>query len=303
VVRYDFEKALEEFRAVETQLKTDNIREAIRIMEFWTERMKVIRSAGSDEETIKAWKTARERFEGWYNEQGLGFTEMRDQLRRLSLSKISDLLIARFQRLDVPDTGLLCELGETFLEMKDYPRASETLLYAVRLSRNNAEALALLSDAVYFQGDVSKSRLYLREAFLADCDAVPVGRLRSPLVKELKYLTEQEGHAGRDCQRWMPIVGTCLNIFDAKRPLSEEEAFRLEEECRDLEERISEDRRQEDSLRPLILFRTLALMDQVLLDGKVGGGRMAKYEIRLKRYDEKMYGLYVKNVFFHGEAP
>lgn len=299
VVRYDFERALEEFRSLKPEFDSPNLDDTIRALEFWVARLPLLRDPDPDK-SLTAWRNTLEEFERRSETERLAPPELRDQLRRLALSKIADLLIGKFQRLDVPDPELLKQLGEVFLELKDYRRAAETLLYAVRLAPSDPVTLGLLSDAVHFLGETSRSRLYLREAFLADPDAVPVERLKSPLVRELRRLTEAKGHSGRDLKRWMPVVAESLNLFDAKRALTPEEADRLEAECRDLEDRMAADPRSAERLKPLILFRTLLLMDQALIDGQPHGGRLAACELRLKRLDKTTYDDYLNHVLFQG---
>jgi hypothetical protein len=93
----------------------------------------------------------------------------------------------------------------------------------------------------------------------------------------------------------MPVVATYMNIFDAKRELSKEEVFDLEEQCRTIEERTP---RNAEADRPGLIFRYFLLMDHLLASGQMSGGRLVQYEAKLKKLDERAYSAYINKVFY-----
>jgi len=300
IINYDFKGALSAFKMMQQKLSTDEVKEAILIMEFWAERQVLIQSSKNEEEELIQWEQSWKEFQDWWNLNNLSFTELLDQLKRLVLTKISNLLIFKFHKSEVPDFLILNKLGYIFIENKEWDKAKETLLYSIRLVPKNPEGLALLSDLLWLQGEEEKSRLYLRESFIINCDEVPVDRLKSSLVREIKYLTEKEGHNKENpliFQRWMPVVATCYNLFSSKKVLLSDEILQLEEDCIALEQEILEAPYKEKLLCPVLLFKTLVLMDHFLMNGDIETAKMLKYEIRLKKFHIRTYELYRKNVF------
>ena len=294
VIRKDFAAALDHFQRLNGQAPSEKLDKVIPILEFIAPRYAKLDSLETEEKKASFLQSLWKEFDAFYRGQKIDFPEFREQIRGVLLGQVIDLLVKRFQKLDVPDIELLCELAGLFIELRDYDKAEETLVYAGRLSPNDPAVLALRSDAAYFKGDLRQAKGFLREAFFRDPDLACVDRLRSGLVKEIRLLTEKEGHRDRTTA-WMPVVATYTNIFDAKRELSKDEVLDLEEQCRSLEERTP---RNADAVKPGLIFRYFLLMDHMLASGQMSSGRLVQYESKLKKLDERAYSAYINKVFY-----
>ncbi len=300
VIRRDFKKALEIFRGLQERKYNVDMDSTVRIIDFWNGAFETLNLLSDDDERIIRIKESWLAFEDFYKINKFQLLDLHEQLRRVVHSYLRDLLIKQFQRLDVPNTDLLVDLGRVYMELKELDKAEETLMYAMKLVPGDVVVMAHLSDLFFFKNDLKRSKAYLRHAFLLDAEHVPVEDLRSPTAREMKLVTEQEGYR-TNVKLWMPICATYMNIFDVKNELTQDEVELLEDECRSLEETIDQEKSEREKLRPVLVFKYLYLLDHMLVSGRVSDPRIIMYETRLKNLDEEVHKKYIDKVFNHGE--
>jgi len=297
VIRRDFATALAHFQGLTGQSTAAHLARVIQVLEFIVPRYAKLKTSDPEEEQAALLKRLWKETEAFFRDKKIEFPEFLEQLRKVLLGQVIEVLVKRFQKLDVPDIELLCDLAGHFIELKDYVKAEETLVYAARLRPDDPCVLALKSDTAYFSGDLKKAKGFLREAFYRDPDLACADRLRSGLAKEIRLLTEKDGHRERTTS-WMPVVATYTNIFDTKRELSKEEVLDLEDQCKTIEDRVGQGRLSPETAKPGLIYRYFLLMDHLLVSGQVNNARLAVYEAKLKKLDEKAYSAYINKVFY-----
>ncbi len=300
IIRRDFPKALEIFRSLKERNYNVEIGSIVRIVEFWNNSFSRVLTAKDDEEKVTLLKRAWLDFEEFYRRNGFQMLELNEQMKRVVFSYIRDLYISRFQKLDVPNIDMLIDLGRIFLDLKEIDKAEETLSYALKLSPANVEVISHLSDVYFFKNDLNRSKAYLRQAFLLNAEKVPVEDLRSPIIRDIKLTTEQEGYRN-DIKQWMPVCATYMNIFDVKRELTQDEIDEIEDDCRNLEDQADQDKSLRETIRPALIYKYLILLDHMLVAGRIHDPRLIMYEMRLKNLDEDVQRKYFEKVFNHGD--
>jgi hypothetical protein len=301
--RRDFRSALKVFKDLEDRRGgKPELKQIITAVEFWEKEYygKPDAPPGAEDERIRFLKDRWAKFEKKYNSANLGVPEIRDLIKKTAFSEVRDLLLERFRGSNVPDIDLLIDLARCLLELKENDKALETLSYANRLQPNNVAVLSVLSDACWHTGDAGRSKILLREVFLLDADRVPVDQLTSRPAKDMVHAADAAGYV-RDRLRWMPVVAVCVNILDVKRELTREEFSDLEIQCHSLEEDMKKDRRQAESLKPLLIYRYFYLIDSLLVSGHLNDPRLMVFENRLKSLDAGVHKAYVNRVMVRGE--
>jgi tetratricopeptide (TPR) repeat protein len=300
VVRREFRKALEIFQSLKEKGYSADMTAIVGIVAFWAEAFDEISLIQEDEEKANRLLFFWDDFQRFYRSNGYQTPELLEQLRKVVFGHVRDIHIRRFQKLDIPDTSLLISLAKAYIELKDLDKAEETLTYALKLSPGDVPVIAHLSDLYFLKNDLKRSKAYLRQAFFLNAEEVPLEEMRSPLVKEIRLLTEQEGYRTH-VKLWMPVCATYMNILDVKHALTQEEVGLIEEECRNLEETYDQDKSQRDRLRPILVFKYLYLIDHLLVTGSLSDPRILMYETRLKSLDDEIRKKYLDKLFQHGE--
>lgn len=301
ILRRDFSRALDIFLEIREGSGYEHIEDIIKIMEFWTDRYQAVSGIRDLEEKTKKIRLLWEEFENFYIDQRIGFAELKDQLKKVIFRQVSEFLVKRFQKQDVPDIPLLIDLGKIYLVLQEEEKSEEIFIYANRLQPGHPEILAYLSEIYMLSNEEEKAKIMLREAFLIDPDRVPVDEMSSDLISLIREHTKKEKHE-RNRARWMPVVANYKNILDRKRELTRIEKDKLILECEELEKILEQDKKIRESVRPLLINKYLVFLDSVLVSGNTDGIPLAKIEERLKDLDPMVYETYINKVFRNGDG-
>ncbi len=137
------------------------------------------------------------------------------------------------------DPYLLLQIGRCCKGVGNYERAIECLERANRESRDDARILAELADCYSLVNESRAAKVFFREAFSIDPQAVDLAGLESPLVQRLAVKLRARGVTEPLLNEWMPVYGAIWGVFSVKREMKplefgklKQAIFQLEKECR-----------------------------------------------------------------------
>lgn len=224
--------------------------------------------------------------------------------------------------LDAPfDLGVEAIRGTVFdwaadayleqLEFEEEPRKADLLVKAARAWKGNgsfdrslecldrilqgrpddAAALAEMADCLEAVGDTAKSRLFFREAFYWDAQAVDVTQIQASCVQEIIEALRQEGRAGAELKEWIPVYAVIRGAFHVKRDLKPLELGQLKQGINSLKAELHDGFSPRPLVLPRLLYRYFWLIDHYF-SVKEDRSKIEDILLNVKLLDQKVYEMY-----------
>lgn len=172
-----------------------------------------------------------------------------------------------------------------------FDRALEALDQILQARPDDAAALAEMADCFEAVGETQRARLFFREAFYLNAQAVDLDALRSPVLKEVVEALAQEGLSGPDLKEWLPVHAVVRGVFTVKRDLKPLELGQLKQGINALKAELHDG----DGVRPLVLPRLLNryfwLIDH-FFSVKEDRSKIEDILLNIKLLDQRIYELY-----------
>ncbi len=235
-----FAEALQELEgAVEVDVERTGTAAALKAVAFWRERE--ARATGlrdpweRGEAVVAQWKLL-----GAFVER-LG--EVPERCLFSLKQRAFSLAMASYRSVPGPgdaDPELLLRIGRCAKGVGNYEQAIECLERANHERREAPAILAELADANALAGETRAAKVFFREAFFADPQAIDLGLLESPLIGRLVARLRTMGHAEPELAEWVPVYGTVWGVLNVRRELRplelgklKQAIFQLEKDVRD----------------------------------------------------------------------
>ncbi len=136
------------------------------------------------------------------------------------------------------DPYVLLQIGRCCKGVGNYERAIDQLERANRESRDDPRILAELADCYSLVNESRAAKVFFREAFAVDPQAIDLTGLESPLVQRLAAKLRARGFSGPFLNEWMPVYGAIWGVFNVKREMKplefgklKQSIYHLEKEC------------------------------------------------------------------------
>lgn len=257
----DFEKAKTEIeKALSIDFNDPLIISSLKYINFWTERKSRFQNVEGHYERgiylMRQWKSFM---------QFSGRLEKEDELSVYSL-KYWVFSQALFHFTEILESGaddpeLLMKIGLCHKNLGDYCRALEFLETTMQGKTEDAELLAEIADCYAFINEVRASKIFFREAFFIDPQAVDVYSLESLLIKKLIGRVRGLGFDEKHLKEWIPVYGVLYGVFNIKRELKALELGKLKQSINSLEHQLEEDSESRDITIPRLINRYFWLID------------------------------------------
>jgi tetratricopeptide (TPR) repeat protein len=138
------------------------------------------------------------------------------------------------------DADVLLQIGRCCKGIGNYERAIENLERANDEKKDDPRILAELADCYSLVNEERAAKVFFRESFFIDAQAVDMAGLESPMVVRLIARLRAMGYAGPSLAEWVPVYGAILGVFSVKREMKplefgklKQAIYQLEKECRD----------------------------------------------------------------------
>ncbi len=166
-----------------------------------------------------------------------------------------------------------------------------SVLDAVLQARpDDAAALAEMADCYEAVGETQKSRLFFREAFYLNAQAVQLESLTCPVLGEIAAELSAQGLSGAELKEWLPVHAVIRGFFTVKRDLKALELGQLKQGINALKAEL-----HEAGAGPLVLPRLLNryfwLIDHYF-SIKEDRSKVEDVLLNIKLLDQRIYELY-----------
>ena len=172
----------------------------------------------------------------------------------------------------MPETGgdpyLLLQVGRCCKGAGNYERAIEWLERANRESRDDARIMAELADCYSLVNESRAAKVFFREAFSVDAQAVDLAGLESPLVQRLAARLRSKGWREPLLNEWMPVYGAIWGVFSVKREMKPLEFGKLKQAIYQLEKECLKPGPGREMVVPRLINRYFWLIDHYMTTGE-----------------------------------
>ncbi len=190
------------------------------------------------------------------------------------------------------DFESLLKIGRIHKELGNYESAIEVLEHAHQTKRNDPQVLADLADCYAQVDEMKASKLFFREAFFIDPEAIDISAIESPFFHTLLEKMKQNGIKKSELRLWIPVFGTIYGIFNIKRELKPIEIGKLKQSISILESKLCEKSEAAGKIIPLLLNKFFWLMDHYL-SIKAPQADIDDLLLKIKELDENIYMKYI----------
>jgi tetratricopeptide (TPR) repeat protein len=180
--------------------------------------------------------------------------------------------------------------AKAFKSLGSFDQALECLDRVLQAKPDDAAALAEMADCFEAVGNVTQSRLYFREAFYLNAQAVDVDHLRSQIVRGVAEKLSAEGLSGPEGKEWIPVHAVIQGVFNVKRDLKPLELGQLKQGINALKSELH-DGTTAKAVLPKLLNRYFWLIDHYF-SVKEDRSKIEDILLNIKLLDQRIYELY-----------
>ena len=166
------------------------------------------------------------------------------------------------------DPYLLLQTGRCFKGAGNYERAIECLERANKESRDDARIMAELADCYSLVNESRAAKVFFREAFYVDPQAIDLAGLESPLVQRLAARLRVKGWREPLLNEWMPVYGAIWGVFSVKREMKPLEFGKLKQAIYHLERECGKPGPERERAVPRLINRYFWLIDHYMTTGE-----------------------------------
>jgi len=163
------------------------------------------------------------------------------------------------------DPDLLLQVGRCCKGIGNYEKAIEHLERANLERKEDAQILAELADCYSLVNETRAAKVFFREAFFIDAQAIELAGLESPLIARLSAKLRGRGLSGPALNEWIPVWGAIWGVFNVRRELKPLELGKLKQAVYQLEKEREAER---ELLVPRLINRYFWLIDHYLAAGE-----------------------------------
>ncbi|MBN2323870.1 MAG: hypothetical protein JXQ30_09050 [Spirochaetes bacterium] len=266
--------------------------DGIRIAKFWLSkknRLKRFQNAyDKGKLLLKEWKD----FERHMVKNSIRHGRSTVAVQKYIFSGIIDSFTESYTEGEVPDTGVLIQIGDCFKKLGNFEKAIDIYEYTRSFNSEDPSLLAKLGDCYFSIDETSKGKVLFREAFFIDPGRIDLDTIESPLIRML-YDKTREAMGDDDVSLyWLPIIAEVKSVFNVKREPKAGETEALREKITLLENEYINNRKKRPLLEPRLLNHYFWLIDTL----KMTGGSRKDIESSLQRIHEinpKIFTQYV----------
>ena len=289
----DFNRAeVEAEAALSIDFEHPGIQSALKCAVFWRDKFARAEALSAPETKadylLKEWSGFEHRFSGHLDEP---FTEGLAVLKGTVFHCVAE---AYLEQVAFEDESrhheLLTKTARTWKRIGSFDRALESLDRVLQVRPDDAGALAEMADCLEVVGDSQKSKLFFREAFYLNPQAVDLDQLLSfPLNGVVNHLREK-GVTGVELNEWIPVYAVVGGVFNVKRDLKPLELGQLKQGINALKSELHGGGARPIGL-PRLLNRYFWLIDH-FFSVKEDRSKIEDVLLNIKLLDQEIYELY-----------
>jgi len=289
----DFEKAEASAESgLAVNFEHTGIQAALKCAVFWKDRLARAASLPVPEQRgdllLKEWQGFVTRFQSHLDEP---FETGIDAIRGSVFDRAASWYLQQVpMEDDSRQADLRLKAARAWKTCGSYDQALMVLDTLLQTRPDDAGALAEMADCYEATGETQKARLFFREAFYINAQAVDLDALECPVLAEIAADLSAQGLAGSELKEWLPVHAVIRGFFSVKRDLKALELGQLKQGINALKAEL-----HEAGAGPLVLPRLLNryfwLIDHYF-SAKEDRSKVEDVLLNIKLLDQHIYELY-----------
>ena len=200
--------------------------------------------------------------------------------------------------LDVSLTGakdgdLLMRIGRCYKALGEYDKALQHLDAANQIKKENAEIIAELADCYSLVGETQISKVFFREAFFINPEAVNLAGIESVMICRLVEKLRRMGFEGVQLAQWLPVYGVLYDVLNIKRELRPLEYGKLRQSIYTIEMEIRENPQKKEAALARLVNRYFWLIDHYRMT-REDRGKIDEVLLKIRELSPALYEEYTK---------
>ncbi len=191
------------------------------------------------------------------------------------------------------DADILYRIGTCYKGLGSYDKALQYLDAANQAKKDQAEILAGLADCYALINEIQISKVFFREAFFLNPQAIDFESLESAMIRRLLAKIRESGYEGPEAAEWLPVYGVLYGVFSVRRELRSIEYGKLRQSIYAMEVELRDDPKKKDILMPRLLNRYFWLVDHYIT-AKESREKIDEVLIKIKALNPVVYEHYTK---------
>lgn len=265
------------------------VQAALKCAVYWKDRMARVETLVAPEEKanllMREWAGFSRRFREHLDEP---FEEGIEAIRSSVFDRAAQGYLDQIPFEEGRKYELMLKAARAWKGMGSFDKALETLDQVLAGRPDDAGALAEMADCFEAVGEVQRAKLFFREAFYLNAQAVELESLRSPSLREVADAVAREGYTGAELKEWMAVYAVVRGVFSVKRDLKPLELGQLKQSINSLKAEL---RDTQPLVLPKLLNRYFWLIDH-FFSVKEDRSKIEDVLLNIKLLDQKIYELY-----------
>lgn len=252
-------------RALTIDFEYADISNALKCANFWLEIGKRAKTIGGEYEKgeyyLNQWKV----FTAFISRMEDISEKCLFSLKYHVFGRALENYLALYNESELNDPEILLRIGRCHKGRGNYESAISFLEEASRQKREDAGTLAELADCYSLVNESKAAKVFFREAFFINSQAIELSYLESPMIQRL--ITKlRERFSEAELKDWIPVYGTIYGLFSVKRELKPLELGKLKQSIYQLEKEVEQ--QKHSSLTPRLINHYFWLIDHYMSTGE-----------------------------------
>jgi tetratricopeptide (TPR) repeat protein len=203
-------------------------------------------------------------------------------VQKYIFSDIIESFTKTYHEEEVPDTGVLTQIGDCFKKLGNYEKAIDIYEYARSFNSEDPSLMSKLADCCFSIDETSKAKVLFREAFFLDPGQIDLESIENPFIHMLYEKTKKQIQNPETSIFWLPVIAEISSAFNVKREPKKGELEQLRMRIQRLENEYISNRKKRAYIEPQLLNHYFWLIDTL----KMTGGSKKEIESSLQRINE-----------------
>ena len=191
------------------------------------------------------------------------------------------------------DGDLFMRIGRCYKALGEYDKALQHLDAANQVKKEDAEIMAELADCYSLVGETQASKVFFREAFFINPEAVKLESIESAMICRLVEKLREAGFEGVHLAQWLPVYGVLYNVLTIKRELRPLEYGKLRQSIYTLEMEMRENPQKKENSMARLINRYFWLIDHYRMM-REGREKIDEVMLKIRELSPALYEEYTK---------
>lgn len=249
-------------QALAIDFEYEGVAPALKCTNFWLEREEKLQAIGTPYERGEYLLAQWKQFQSFIARMEGVPERCAYNIKHYVFQEALESFLTLYNESDVNDADILLRIGRCHKGKGNYENAIEFFEAASQQKRDDPVILAELADSYSLINESRAAKVFFREAFFLEPQAVELSFLESPMILRLVKRLREMGLEEPEMKEWVPVYGVIYGLFNIKRELKPLELGKLKQSIYMLEKEVEQEKKQQ--LTPRLINRYFWLIDHYI---------------------------------------